>query len=104
MKSFFYESMSHESRYKSVSGFSPKVRIRFRVRVGVGFSVRVRIRVRVTGVFFFLRLNILTHDSLKLQSHKNITNSFKFSNELINKRTRPCYTPFVSRGLIVLFK
>ena len=50
----FYEankSMSHESSYESVSGFSPKVRIiiRFRVwiRVGVGFIVRVGVGFRV---------------------------------------------------------
>ena len=70
--------MSPESSYESVSNFSPKVRIRvgFRFyldyRVGVGFSVRIRIGLGLP-VFFFLRLNILTHDplthySLRLQS------------------------------------
>ena len=50
-KSFFMIPMSHKSSYDSVSGFSPKVRI------------RVGVTVRVTGVSFFFRLNILTHDS-----------------------------------------
>ena len=52
----FYElnmSMSQESNYESVSGFSHKVRIRVRlrvsIRVGVEFSVRVG--VRVTSIF-----------------------------------------------------
>ena len=63
--------MSHESRYESLRGFSLKVRtrVRFRVRIRVGFSDRVGVRLRVTGVFF-LRLNILTCDSLTYDSLK----------------------------------
>ena len=63
--------MNHKSSYEPVSGFALKawirVRLRVWIRVRVGFSVRVR--VRFTGVFF-LRLNILTHDSLTHDSLK----------------------------------
>ena len=55
--------MSHESSYQSVSGFSPKVRI----RVGVGFRVRAGVRDKGWGYHcFFLKLNILTHESFTL--------------------------------------
>ena len=45
------ESMSHESSYESVSGFSPKGRFRVRIRVWIRVGADFSVMVGVTGVF-----------------------------------------------------